>query len=246
MQANVAAGVQVAAVQQQVTAGDRRDGPRQRHRAGSWPARTRNSDEAGAFLSKAFGAAIFLIFLVLLAQFNSSPASWLVLSCVVMATIGVFLGLMVMGQAFGIVMSGIGVIALAGVVVNNNIVLIDTYDRLRRRRRGTIEEAVLQTCRERARPVRADRRRPPSSACCRSPSASRLELPTSETTIGAPSTQWWISLSSAIVFGLAFATVLTLVVTPASLAAIAHVGNFFGRFRRKKRPALATMAPPAE
>ena len=68
---------------------------------------------------------------MLLAQFNKFTSVWLVLSCVVMSTIGVFLGLLLTGQPFGIVMSGIGVIALAGVVVNNNIVLIDTYDRLR-------------------------------------------------------------------------------------------------------------------
>ncbi|TIS11327.1 MAG: efflux RND transporter permease subunit, partial [Mesorhizobium sp.] len=74
------------------------------------------------------------------------------LSCVVMATIGVFLGLLLTGEAFGIVMSGIGVIALAGVVVNNNIVLIDTYDRLREEGWDKMD-AVLQTCRERARPV---------------------------------------------------------------------------------------------
>ena len=55
----------------------------------------------------------------------------LVLSAVVLSTIGVLIGLMVMGQAFGVVMTGIGIIAIAGVIVNNNIVLIDTYDRLR-------------------------------------------------------------------------------------------------------------------
>jgi multidrug efflux pump len=88
--------------------------------------------EAGAFLSKAFRAAIFLIFIVLLAQFNNFTSVWLVLSAVVMSTIGVLLGLMIMGQPFTMVMTGIGIIALAGVVVNNNIVLIDTYDTLRR------------------------------------------------------------------------------------------------------------------
>ncbi|MCX7287769.1 MAG: efflux RND transporter permease subunit, partial [Rhodobacterales bacterium] len=108
--------------------------------------------EAMAFLAKAFGAAIFLIFVVLLAQFNSFVSVGLVLSAVVMSTIGVLLGLMIMGQPFSVVMTGIGVIALAGVVVNNNIVLIDTFDSLRREGKPKIE-AILQTCRERARPV---------------------------------------------------------------------------------------------
>ena len=89
-------------------------------------------EKAGAFLMKAFGTALFLIFAILLAQFNKFISVGLVLTAVVLSTIGVLIGLMVMGQPFGVVMTGIGVIANAGVIVNNNIVLIDTYDRLRR------------------------------------------------------------------------------------------------------------------
>ncbi len=171
--------------------------------------------EAGAFLSKAFGAAIFLIFVVLLAQFNKFISVGLVLSAVIMSTIGVFLGLMIMGQPFGIVMSGIGVIALAGVVVNNNIVLIATYDQLRDEGMAKID-AILETCRERARPVVLTALTAIFGVL---PIAFglNLELLNHETTFGAPSTQWWISLSSAIVFGLAFATILTLLVTPSML-----------------------------
>lgn len=171
--------------------------------------------EAGAFLSKAFGAAIFLIFGVLLAQFNKFVSVGLVLSAVVMSTIGVFLGLMIMGQPFGVVMTGIGVIALAGVVVNNNIVLIATYDDLRHHGMGKID-AILETCRERARPVVLTALTAIFGVL---PIAFglNLELLSHETTYGAPSTQWWISLSSAIVYGLAFATVLTLIVTPSML-----------------------------
>ncbi len=214
VQANVSADSQVAAVQQEVTeavSGMELPAGIRWKLAGS----NEDSAEASAFLSKAFGAAIFLIFLVLLAQFNKFTSVWLVLSCVVMATIGVFLGLLLTGQPFGIVMSGIGVIALAGVVVNNNIVLIDTYDRLREEGWDKVE-AVLQTCRERARPVVLTA---VSAILGVLPIAFGLglEIFHHETTINAPSTQWWISLSSAIVFGLSFATVLTLVVTPAML-----------------------------
>jgi multidrug efflux pump len=170
---------------------------------------------AGAFLGKAFGAAMFLIFGVLLAQFNKFVSVWLVLSAVIMSTIGVFLGLLIMGQPFGVVMTGIGIIALAGVVVNNNIVLIDTYDTLRREGMPKID-AILETCRERARPVVLTAL---TAILGVLPIAFglNLELMNHETTFGAPSTQWWISLSSAIVFGLAFATVLTLVVIPSLL-----------------------------
>jgi hypothetical protein len=163
----------------------------------------------------AFGAAMFLIFIVLLAQFNKFTSVILVLTCVVMAIVGALLGMLLTGQTFVIVMSGIGFIALTGVVVNNNIVLIDTYDHLRREGMDKLD-AILQTCRERVRPVVLTAL---TAILGVLPIAFgyNLEILSHETTLGAPSTQWWISLSSAIVFGLAFSTVLTLVVTPSML-----------------------------
>jgi multidrug efflux pump len=189
--------------------------------------------EAGAFLTKAFGAAIFLIFVVLLAQFNNFTSVWLVLSAVIMSTIGVLLGLLIMGQPFSVVMTGIGIIALAGVVVNNNIVLIDTYDTLRRQ--GVLKiDAILQTCRERARPVVLTAL---TAILGVLPIAFglNLELLNHETTFGAPSTQWWIALSSAIVFGLAFATVLTLVVIPSILMLVTRGDKPFRWFWQRRR-----------
>ena len=87
---------------------------------------------AQKFLSKAFAVALFIMALILVTQFNSFYSGFLILSAVIMSTVGVMLGLLVIQQPFGIVMSGVGVIALAGIVVNNNIVLIDTYDRIRK------------------------------------------------------------------------------------------------------------------
>ncbi|MCO5071402.1 MAG: efflux RND transporter permease subunit [Rhizobiaceae bacterium] len=223
VQGNVASGYQVAAVQAEVAkAVGEMNLPGVDWKLGG---SNEDSEEASAFLGNAFGAAIFLIFIVLLAQFNKFTSVILVLSCVVMATMGALLGMMLTGQAFVIVMSGIGIIALAGVVVNNNIVLIDTYDRLRDEG-WTKLDAVLQTCRERARPVVLTAL---SAILGVLPIAFGLglEIFHQETTINAPSTQWWIALSSAIVFGLSFATVLTLVVTPSMLMV----------FTRDKRPA---------
>lgn len=208
--------------------------------------------EAMIFLAQAFVAAIFLIFAVLLAQFNNFTSVWLVLSAVIMSTIGVLLGLMIMGQPFGVVMTGIGIIALAGVVVNNNIVLIDTFDTLRREGKPKIE-AILQTCRERARPVVLTAL---TAILGVLPIAFGLnmELLNHEVTIGAPSTQWWISLSSAIVYGLAFATCLTLVIIPSLLMLVTRSDNpkpwFWQRAKRRSwkaanRPAHGG-AQPAE
>jgi multidrug efflux pump len=232
VQSNVVEGVQSAQVQQEVAAElSKMDlGP-----GVTWKLKGEDEEreKAGAFLMKAFGTAIFLIFAILLAQFNKLTSVGLVLSAVVLSTIGVLLGLMVMGQAFGVVMTGIGVIANAGVIVNNNIVLIDTYDRLRREGVAAYE-AILVTCRERARPVVLTA---VTAILGVLPIAFgvNIEFLTREVTVGAPSTQWWIHLSTAIVFGLGFATLLTLIVTPAALMAIAMLSEkrdkWFGAFK---------------
>ena len=104
------------------------------------------------FLMNAFTVALFIMFIILVTQFNSISSSLLIMIAIVMSTAGVFLGLMITGQAFSIVMNGIGVVALAGIVVNNNIVLIDTFDRLKHTA-GSIEAAILQTGAQRLRPV---------------------------------------------------------------------------------------------
>src|SRR5436309_10812229 len=227
---NVAEGVQSAKVQQELT--------EQLAKTDLGPNvtfRLKGEDEerakAGAFLMKAFGTALFLIFAILLAQFNKFISVALVLTAVVLSTIGVLIGLMVMGQPFGVVMTGIGVIANAGVIVNNNIVLIDTYDRLRREGVAAYE-AIIETCRERARPVVLTA---VTAILGVLPIAfgMNIEFLNREVTVGAPATQWWINLSTAIVFGLGFATVLTLVVTPAALMAIANFAAW--REQRKER-----------
>jgi multidrug efflux pump len=241
---NVAEGVQEAAVQAAVLAelekADLGAGVTYRMKGSN-----EESEEAGAFLMKAFGAALFLIFAILLAQFNKFSSVLLVLSAVVLSTIGVLIGLMVMGQAFGVVMTGIGVIANAGVIVNNNIVLIDTYDRLRREGVDAYE-AILETCRERARPVVLTA---VTAMLGVAAIAFGVNIDFVERTVlvGAPSTQWWISLSTAIVFGLGFATILTLVVTPSALMVFANVSAWFARrreARQAKRAARATRSHP--
>jgi multidrug efflux pump len=239
--ANVAEGVQSAKVQQEITS--------ELAKADLGPGVTfklKGEDEerakASAFLLKAFGTAIFLIFAILLAQFNKLTSVGLVLTAVVLSTFGVMLGLLIMGQAFGVVMTGIGVIANAGVIVNNNIVLIDTYDRLRREGVAAYD-AILETCRERARPVVLTAT---TAILGVLPIAfgMNIEFLSREITVGAPATQWWINLSTAIVFGLGFATVLTLIVTPAALMAIANLRECRLRWsaalrRRLPRPARA-------
>jgi multidrug efflux pump len=171
--------------------------------------------EAEAFLSKAFIAALFLMAIILVTQFNSFYQALLILSAVVFSTVGVLIGLLITRQPFGVVMGGIGVIALAGIVVNNNIVLIDTYNILRRQGAAAFD-AVLETCAQRFRPVMLTTI---TTILGLLPMVFgvNVDLVGRSIEVGGPSTQWWTQLATAVAGGLAFATMLTLVLTPAML-----------------------------
>jgi len=185
--------------------------------------------ESQAFLQKAFAIAMFIMALILLTQFNSFYSVLLILFAVIMSTVGVVFGLMITGRPFGIVMSGIGVISLAGIVVNNNIVLIDTFDRLKDKA-STVKEAILMTGAQRLRPVLLTTA---TTVLGLLPMVLKLNINFLEMdySYNSPSTQWWVDLSSAIVFGLLFSTFLTLLVTPCALMA---GSNLFRRFSKSK------------
>ena len=172
--------------------------------------------EAAVFLMSAFGIAIFLMTVILVTQFNSLYQALLVLSAIVFSTAGVLIGLLVTYQPFGIVMVGLGIIALAGIVVNNNIVLIDTYNRIRQDEGLPPVEAALETGSLRLRPVFLTAI---TTVLGLMPMVLSLNINLIERHVayGAPSTQWWTQLSSAIAGGLTFATLLTLVLTPCML-----------------------------
>ncbi len=171
-----------------------------------------------AFLMNAFVVALFIMAIILVTQFNSFYSALLILTAVIMSTIGVMIGLMVTGQPFGIIMSGVGVIALAGIIVNNNIVLIDTFDILRRdySDKMDVRELILRTGAQRLRPVLLTT---VTTVVGLMPMVLQMNIDfvAREVSIGAPSTQWWAQLSTAVVFGLSFSTVLTLIVTPSAL-----------------------------
>ncbi|MCP5325599.1 MAG: efflux RND transporter permease subunit [Oceanospirillaceae bacterium] len=171
--------------------------------------------ETGAFLGTAFFLALFLMATILVTQFNSFYRAGLVLSAIIFSFVGVFMGLLFRGEPFGIVMSGVGMIALAGVVVNNNIILIDTYAVLRNQGIEPIE-AALRTGAQRLRPVMLTT---VTTVLGLVPMVFQLNigLLDQEFSIGAPSSQWWTQLSTAIAGGLSFATLMTLFLTPCLL-----------------------------
>ncbi|MAH84107.1 MAG: MFS transporter [Rhodospirillaceae bacterium TMED8] len=186
-------------------------------------------EKAKSFLIKAFTIALFIMAVILVTQFNSFYSSFLILSAVVMSTTGVFIGLLITQQPFSIVMGGIGIIALAGIVVNNNIVLIDTFDRIRETE-GDVRKAILKTGIQRLRPVLLTTI---TTILGLMPMVLGINIDFVErsVSIGAPATQWWRQLATAIVFGLGFATVLTLVITPSALMLRDNVRAWFYRQR---------------
>ena len=200
--------------------------------------------EAANFLIKAFLIAIFTMVAILVTQFNSFYQTALVLSAIIFSTAGVMIGLLVTNQPFGIVMCGIGIIALAGIVVNNNIVLIDTYNDLRSRGK-TAQEAILRTAAQRMRPVLLTSI---TTVLGLMPMVFSLSIDIigQDVSVGAPSTQWWTQLSSSIAGGLAFATILTLVLTPCLLMLGDNVAVWWrGRAGRKVQRAGRKGRPQA-
>jgi len=168
--------------------------------------------KASAFLSKAFVAAVFLIALVLITQFDSVFLPLAVLSSVVLSLIGVLIGLLVTSTPFGILMTGVGVISLAGVVVNNAIVLIDYTLQLYRRGLST-REAIVQAGLIRFRPVILTAITTILGLIPLTTGIS-FDFFTFSWEISGRSSQWWGPMGVAVCFGLAFATALTLIVVP--------------------------------
>jgi multidrug efflux pump len=175
-----------------------------------------DQQEAGAFLIKAAFMALFLIAVVLLAMFNSFYHASLILVAVILAMIGSLLGMVVMGQSFSIIMTGTGLLALAGIVVNHNIVLIDTYHKLIESGMDPIE-AVIRSGAQRLRPVFLTTI---TAILGLLPMMIALEIDFAarRVTVGDPFAMMWMQLSTAVVFGLAFSKGITLGLVPAMLA----------------------------
>lgn len=184
---------------------------------------TQDQEEDQAFLARAMLMALAIMAIILVTQFNSIYQAGLILTAVLFSTGGVLLGHLIMGKPFGVIMSSVGVITLAGIVVNNNIVLIDTYNVLRSR--GELAfDAILRTCAIRLRPVMLTT---VTTIVGLMPMVMgvNINLIDRGISIGAPSSQWWTQLASSVAGGLAFATILTLWLTPSLLMIQANVSK---------------------
>lgn len=210
--------------------------------------------EAEAFFQTAALSALFLMGIILLWEFNNFYHVLLTLSAVVLSTAGVLIGIQLILPYISVLMIGTGVVALAGIVVNNNIVLIDTFQRLQRDGR-TSEEAAIAAAAQRIRPILLTTL---TTICGLLPMVFMMNVNFREGAIsfGGITAEWWVPLATAVVFGLGFSTMLTLIVTPVWLAAPAKMGRWrkrmVARLRGQRQTAEAAQpsdyewAPPAE
>jgi multidrug efflux pump len=189
--------------------------------------------EASEFLSNAFMIAIMLIFVVLVSQFSSVTVPVVILFSVILSLIGVFAGLMITHTPFGIIMTGVGVISLAGIVVNNAIVMLTYIIQLRERGMGKTE-AIIQAGMTRFRPVILTA---VTTILGLIPLTTGLAIDfgalfsgnfSRALVIGGESSQWWGPMGVAVIWGLTVATFLTLVVVPVMYSTLEPVKRFFG------------------
>jgi multidrug efflux pump subunit AcrB len=188
--------------------------------------------EAQAFLGGAFLTALLLIAFILISQFNSVVKPVIILTSVLMSTVGVLIGLMIFRMPFGIINTGVGIISLAGIVVNNAIILIDYIDILRTRDGMNRREALVQGGKTRFRPVVLTAI---TTALGLVPLAVGLNFDffglygslSPELYWGGEQAAWWGPMAVAIIAGVLFATFLTLVLVPVMYSLVDDFAAFF-------------------
>jgi len=191
-----------------------------------WTGQQEEQQEAQEFLSLAFLIALFLITFILVAQFNSVIKPLIILSSVIMSISGVLYGLVLFQLPFGVIMTGIGIISLAGVVVNNAIVLIDYIDLLRQRDGLSVEDAIMKAGMTRFRPVILTA---VTTVLGLVPLATGFNFdfivlfgnPVQFFSnlglyiyYGGVQAAWWENMAISVIVGLSFSTMITLVLVP--------------------------------
>jgi multidrug efflux pump len=207
--------------------------------------------ESEDFLSKAFLVALLLIFLILVSMFNSVSQPFIIMTSVILSLGGAFLGLAIFQSPFGIIMTGVGVISLAGVVVNNAIVLIDYTNRLRERG-FALKDAVISAGATRLRPVLLTA---VTTILGLIPMITGISFDFHKGAMSwvSESSQWWQSMAIVVVFGLVVATFLTLIVVPTLYYLFERMTTIRKKFSNKISeiywkpfPYLAGQTPPKD
>ena len=201
-------------------------------------------EESEAYLTKAFSFALLLMFGVLVLHYNNFYHPCITMLAIVLSTAGVFLGLTITGQPFSVILSGIGILTLAGIVVNNNIVLIDTFKSgIRENPERDVNEIIVLTGLQRLRPVLITTI---TTIIGILPLATdnSIDFINRQWVFGGPVSAYWVPLSQAILWGLSFATILTLIVTPALLAIPTQLKRWFHKLRAWVKPSSQELASP--
>ena len=182
-----------------------------------------DGEESAAFLGRAMLGALFLMFVILLTQFNSFYQAAITLSTVVLSTVGALTGLLITGQVFSVIMSGLGIVSLAGIIVNNSIVLIDTYNRLRDDEVDPIE-TIIHSAAQRLRPILLTTA---TTMIGLTPVALQITIDWFGRSIefGGLMSAWWVPFSTAVIWGLGFSSLLTLFLIPTLLALPVYLKN---------------------
>jgi multidrug efflux pump len=203
-------------------------------------------DESRAFLGKAFGIALLLVTLVLVIQFNSMMIPLIIMTTVILSLIGALIGLLICDLPFGIIMTGIGVISLAGVVVNNAIVLL-AYARQLQQRGMDLISAAAEAGVTRLRPVLLTA---VTTVIGLIPMAVGISYNFHDFSWAtkSESAQWWRNMAVVVIFGLSFATILTLVVVPSLYVMLNRLSHFMGFKRAEdmqpmRKPEIADSNP---
>ena len=175
------------------------------------------TEEVNRFMIVAGVTAVFMMLLMLITQFNSFYQSFIILSSVTISFVGVLLGLLITGKSFSTTMTGISIVTLAGIVVNNNIVLIDTFNRLKEDS-PQIEQSlhIINACKQRLRPIILTSLTTIFGLMPLAMGIS-LDIISRDIVVGSRIVDWWSNLAVSIVFGLGFSTFITLILTPALL-----------------------------
>ena len=175
-----------------------------------------DGEESAAFLGRAMLGALFLMFIILLTQFNSFYQAAITLSTVILSTVGALTGLLITGQVFSVIMSGLGIVSLAGIIVNNSIVLIDTFNRLKNDAKS-LNEAILHSAAQRLRPIVLTTT---TTMIGLTPVALQTTIDWFGRSIefGGLMSAWWVPFSTAVIWGLGFSSLLTLFLIPVLLA----------------------------
>ena len=174
--------------------------------------------DVNRFIILAGITAIFMMLLMLITQFNSFYQSFIILSAVTISFVGVLLGLLITGKSFSTTMTGISIVTLAGIVVNNNIVLIDTFNKLREES-PQIEQSlhIINACKQRLRPIILTSLTTIFGLMPLAMGVS-IDIISGDVVMGSRVVDWWSNLAVSIVWGLGFSTFMTLILTPAVLS----------------------------